>query len=523
MASKDPAKPNILFLISDDTATQYLGCYGAAMLTPNLDAIAADGVRFTDAHVATPVCTPSRYTYQTGKYAHRGITPGGKESDPSDAIVQVGFNAKIKPGDPCLPTILKENGYKTGFVGKVHFGRGLGQLGCEPWPGDGDPHRPEVDAVMKKNQRLFVDEMHRIGWDEAESLTWGNIDCTKQRKAWNHNQEWLTSGALNILDKFEGDEQPFYLTMATNVIHGPDHGRSILDLDPKATYAGMLDEAPEVQPSRQSIIDRLEAEGLPVSHRTVGMLWIDDAFGALVEKLKEMGIYDNTIIIYSADHGVEGKWSCHSNGTHVPQLWKLPSQHNAGHRSHVLVQNIDFAPTLLDLVGITPPDDYLMDGTSIRSALEGSQEQVHNELYFEFGSQRGIRTPKWKYLIVRYGEDDLKAMKTGMSPAINVHGGKSVSRCQLTHPHFWDPDQIYDFYTDPDEHMNLIDWPENTDVVADMKARLKRYTERFNPAYPDEADPYQNSPMYRSLTQAVVRTGLSDIQENFPFYVEGSY
>lgn len=150
MASKDPAKPNILFLISDDTATQYLGCYGAAMLTPNLDAIAADGVRFTDAHVATPVCTPSRYTYQTGKYAHRGITPGGKESDPSDAIVQVGFNAKIKPGDPCLPTILKENGYKTGFVGKVHFGRGLGQLGCEPWPGDGDPHRPEVDAVMKK-------------------------------------------------------------------------------------------------------------------------------------------------------------------------------------------------------------------------------------------------------------------------------------------------------------------------------------------------------------------------------------
>jgi len=523
MASRNSSKPNVLFLISDDTATKYLGCYGGQFLTPNLDALAADGIRFSDAHVPTPVCTPSRYSYQTGKYASRGIDYQEEGVDPQKEIVKVGFNAKVSPGETYLPTILKEHGYRTGFVGKVHFGEGMGALGAQRWPKDGDPHDPEVDAVMKDAQEKFVQQMHRLGWDEARAITWGNIDYTTQRKSWIHNQEWQTKAALDILDTFAEGEEPFYMTMATNVIHGPDHGRSILDLDPKATYAGMLQEAPDVQPSRQSIVDRLEAEGLPASHRTVGMLWIDDAFGVLIQKLKDLGLYDNTIIVYSADHGVEGKWSVHSNGSNVPQIWKLPNQQNAGHTSHVLIQNIDFTPTILDLCGIEPPADYQMDGVTIRSALEGSQKPLREELYFEFAMQRGIRTSKWKYMTFRYQPEHLKKMKTGESPALNVQGAPGVSRCVLTHPHYWDPEQLYDWWTDPDEHMNLVDWPQNQEALAEMKARLKKYTSELNPGYPDEADPFQLSERYQALCRAASLINLSDNYEKSPFYVDGSY
>jgi len=439
-------------------------------------------------------------------------------------LVNVGFNAHIHPGDPCLAKHLQAHGYRTGFVGKVHFGRPPGDLGVEDWPGDGDPHRPEVDAVMKANQRRFIEEMHRIGWDEAAAITWGNIDHTTQRAAWIHNQEWQTEAALGILDKFAAaGDQPFYLTLSTNVIHGPDHGPSILELDPRASYGGMLDYAPAVQPTRQSILDRLREQGLPATHRTVGMTWIDDAFGVLVERLKALGIYDNTLIVYSADHGVEGKWSCHSNGTQVPQIWKLPDQENAGHRSHVMVQNIDFMPTVLDWCGIPLPEGVQLDGLSIRPALEGDQQQLRDALYFEFGYQRGLRTDRWKYLTIRYRPEDLKKMKTGKSPALNVHGKPGVSRTQLTHPHYWDPDQLYDFWTDPDEHMNLLNWPQNQEAYAALRVRLQEFTDRLNPAYPAQADPFQQSAMYRALCTAVNATNLSDIAETHPFYVEGSY
>jgi len=523
MASKDPSRPNVLFLISDDTATKYLGCYGGQVLTPNLDALAADGILFTDAHVPTPVCTPSRYSYQTGKYASRGIAASEGEPAPSEDIVRVGFNAAIRPGDPCLATMLKGAGYRTGFVGKVHFAGGKNEIGAVRWPNEGDPHDPEVDAAMKSNQAKYIARMHEIGWDEATALTWGNIDDNRQKKSWIHNQEWLTAGALDIMEKFSEGGDPFYLTMSTNVIHGPDHGRSILDLDPRSCYGGMLDEAPDVQPSRQSIVDRLEAAGLPASHRTVGMLWIDDAFGVLINRLKELGIYENTIIVYSADHGVEGKWSCHSNGTNVPQIWKLRGQKNAGHRSNVLIQNIDFTPTILDLCGVEAPADYLMDGVSLSPALEGSQNPLREELYFEFGMQRGIRTSKWKYLTVRYREQDIELMKTGKSPALNVQGKPGVSRAQLTHSHYWDADQLYDWWTDPDEQMNIIDWPQNREALSDMKGRLKKYTDELNPAYPAEPDPFQHSSMYQDLCRSAVQVNLSDLYDTMPFYVDGSY
>lgn len=207
----------------------------------------------------------------------------------------------------------------------------------------------------------------------------------------------------------------------------------------------------------------------------------------------------------------------------MPQIWKLPSQQNSGHCSHVLIQNIDFCPTLLDLCGINAPADYQMDGLSVRPALEGRQQQLREALYFEFGMQRGIRTPKWKYLTVRYEEEHLDAMRTGKSPALNLQGKPGISRCQLTHPHYWDADQLYDWWTDPDEHMNVIDWPQNQEAVADLQAQLKRYTDELNPAYPTEPAPFQKSPMFRHLSEAANLVNLSDLQASAPWYVEGSY
>lgn len=517
------SRPNVLFILSDDTDPDYLGCYGGPYLTPNLDALRADGIQMMQAHVATPICCPSRYNYFTGRYACRGI-PGKTEEDAEGRITDVGFNAVISPGEDHLAPLLQRNGYVTGFTGKCHMGRPKREIGAASLPADGDPRNPEVEAVMRANQQCYLEELRRIGFDYAASVTWGNIDDGVPRAAWIHNQEWITAGALDFLRQHGKGEKPFFLHMATNVIHGPEHAANIVDLDPTLCYGGRLreDPTPAHGTGRQSLLDRLKEAGVPATHRSVGMLWLDDAIGALVRELKESGQYDNTLIVFAADHGVEGKFSTHASGTRVPCLWKLPGSLRAGHRARPHVQNVDFLPTLADLLGLEAGDVPSCDGTSYLPVLEGSQEATREDLYFEFGTQRAVQTRDWKYIAFRYHPEAVEAMRSGQSTALNPAGRTGISRAQKMHPGAWDPDQLYDRLRDPGERMNMAGWDRNRPVLADMKARLRRYTTEMNPAFPDEADPFQHSAQFRELTRAATAVDLCDLP-NQPWYAEGWY
>ncbi len=493
---------------------------------PALDRLSKEGIRFQSAHTASPICTPSRYSYFTGRYPgrcpHMSFTRGNHKGE----IPIVGFNTSIHPGDDHLGSILKANGYATGYVGKYHVGREHGEIGGKPIPNEGDPHDPEADAVRKANQEVYREELKRLGWDYSGGISWANIDNLEPPRGWNHNQEWITDHALRFLERQRGGDGPFCLYMATNVNHGPNHGTNILEIDPRISLGGMLDETPGVQPSRRSIVNRLEAAGVGPTHRSVGMLWLDDAVDAVVEKLKDLGAYEDTVVVYMADHGVVGKWSLHENGTRIPLIWKpaagVPECAAGGHLSRVMVQNIDFLPTLAEVCGLELPTDMHPDGASYAAALRGEQTAVHEELFFEYGTQRAVRTNRFKYIAARYRPVDIEKMRSGRSTAINGLGKPGTNRVHKYQRHTWEPDQLYDLWNDPEEQMNLATWPEYQDILADIKKRLAGYIEEMGYTFPLEPDPYQLSDHFKSLARAATDLELNRLP-NQPWWAEGWY
>ena len=143
-----PAKPNILFILTDDQNPDTLGCFGGKVLTPTLDKLCRDGVKFTRAYNSSSVCTPSRYTCLTGQYASRCTTERFLKLNPPGRQSNVGFNVQVEPGSWNVARVLRENGYWTGFVGKWH----TGTPPLLPIPSDANLRDPDVAAKLAENQ-----------------------------------------------------------------------------------------------------------------------------------------------------------------------------------------------------------------------------------------------------------------------------------------------------------------------------------------------------------------------------------
>jgi len=410
-----PRKPNIVCVISDDTDPHYFGFTGGHYLTPNLDALAAGGTHLTRHHAVAPVCTPSRYSYLTGQFPGRCPNPKFRDGNPPDRPYNLTWNVGLVPGQPNLATILKDNGYRTAYVGKFHCARGHAAAGMEEIPEPSDPYDPQWDAVRRRNQQRAVREIKSYGWDYARNIVYGNLDLNPAIALQTHNEEWITQGALDFLADEQNVEGPFCLYVGTTVVHGPKHGENLLDLDPRITAGGLLDEPVSGgHPPRSTIFERLRAAGLTPGHRNVGVLWLDDAIGILRRRIRELGLERDTIFIYKSDHGVIGKASCYHTGSKVPVVWGWPGHIQSGAACHVRVQNVDFLPTLAELCGLRIPDGHHLDGASYAAQLtEGSPEPVHEDLYNEIGVVRSVQRGRWHYIAFRHARRALERMESG--------------------------------------------------------------------------------------------------------------
>lgn len=484
-------RPNILFIVSDDTDPHYLGCYGGGYLTPHLDRLAREGVRFHQAHVASPMCVPGRYGYLTGQLPHRS-RPFLERFGPEEPYC-LPLDCNIPVGQETLATVMRRAGYRTGCVGKYHncgnpdsIPGGMTLEALDPYdPRDRDLRRQNLDALR--------DHLHLQGWDYAEAVTCGNLDTI-------HNLEWTTEAGLRFLEEQRGSQTPFLLHFATHVIHGPEHSTNILDLDPRVSCGGLLDQPPSAgMPPRSSIPDRLRAAGVVPEHRSIGMLWLDDAVGALLAKLEDIGELENTIIIYTADHGVIGKWSCFDNGTRVPLIWRMPGAANRGHLSRPMVQNTDLLPTIAEVCGVPLPSGLLLDGRPYTAQLQGSQTSLHDALLSEMGYQRAIRTERFKLILNYQSPAIIAQMKAGAPVAANSRGKFLMDRAEHEHAGAYDVEQLYDLCTDPEEQLNLVDRPEFAAVLEDLKMRLQKRLHTFERPYPTKPDPWLLSPDYRRL------------------------
>jgi arylsulfatase A-like enzyme len=418
-------KPNIVVIYADDAGYGDFGCYGAkAVQTPNIDRLAREGLRFTDAHSAAATCTPSRYALLTGEYAFRqkgtGILPG-------DAALI------IEPGRVTLPSMLRAAGYTTGAVGKWHLGLGVGH---PDWNGEIKPGPLEVGfnscfiipATGDRTPCVFV-ENHRVAnFDPADPIEInydkkvGNEptgaehpDLLTTKPSHGHDNtivggisrigymaggkaaRWQDENIADVLTQHAVDfikqnrDKPFFLYFATHDIHVPRV--------PHPRFRG----ATKMGPRGDAIAE------------------FDWSAGQVLKTLDELGLADNTLVILSSDNGpvvddgykddaVEklgthkpagplrgGKSTAFEGGTREPLITRWPGHISADTTSSALICQIDLLASLAALTNQKLPNRAGPDSVNVLPALLG-QSQEGRELLVEQGRNIALRQKNWKYI-----------------------------------------------------------------------------------------------------------------------------
>ncbi len=493
-------KPNIVFFIADDMHPRNFNCLRQGKgrnLTPNIDRLAREGVLMTGQHVASPICTPSRYNVLTGRYASRAQNHSFKRRTEAEGQTVVEFNTHILKTDVTLAKLMQKAGYVTGMVGKNYVIHVSGLKRFRNF--DASAKDPKNAAILKANHDRVCKAIGETGFDYVDRVYHNNPNFLGLREVAVQNMEWITQGGLNFIGK--NRDKPFFLYFATTVPHHPTDARRSWNANPLISAVGYLDSAPKVQPPRSTIPERLKAAGLPVNGSTANMLWLDDAVGALLDKLKTTGQLDNTVFFFFSDHGQSSKGTLYQGGVHDPSIVWRKGGFPCGPKSDALVHIVDFAPTILDIAGY----DYSkaeFDGASFLSQLRGKPPAAGRVLYFELGYTRAIRKGQWKYLAVRYPEQvenmslekrkkvlekwnaarrrrhvaivttDPTAKFSHLTPIPG--GGHAEASSTGVYPGYYDRDQLYDLSSDPTEQKNLANDPKHKQKLREMKQELQK-------------------------------------------------
>ncbi len=383
-----PEKPNIVFIMADDLGYGDLGCYGQRQFaTPNLDRLAAEGMRFTDAYAGSTVCAPSRCCLMTG--VHTG-----------HARVRGNARVPLLPEDVTVAEVLKQAGYRTGIVGKW----GLGEPETT-----GIPNRQGFDYWFGYlNQRHAHNYYPEYLWENERKVPLPNVvehvingqDRTPggvavEKKVYSH--DLFTEKALQFVET--NKEGPFFLYLAYTVPHANNEaGNKGMEVPDYGPYADK--DWPEPEKGRAAMIARLDAD-----------------VGRLIEKLRELGLDRNTIVFFTSDNGPhkEGgsdpyffrsmgplngyKRSLHDGGIRVPMIVWWPPYVQAGSVNTYPWAFWDFLPTAAELAGVEPPEG--IDGISVLPTILGREPQPeHPPFYWEFhegkGSKQAARWGQWK-------------------------------------------------------------------------------------------------------------------------------
>lgn len=489
-----PEKPNIILIITDDQSWDSLGFMGGDVHTPRIDRMAEDGMRFTDFNITSTVCSPSRYSFLAGRYAGRSRGERFMREHPPGDQTQVENIVELEPNRWNLPKVMQKNGYKTGFVGKSHvinhewINGDWTKAGLEPYPHDADPSvNDEVNAKMRRNHRRWCEAMKPYGFDYVDGFYCANLRELRNDDLFVHNLDWSVDNAVDFLE--QSRSEPFFLYFATTLHHGPApwNLKFSLNADPRMTGEGFVAEGFDVLPARDNVLQRNRAAGYKDDKAYA--LWLDDGVGAILDKVRELGIEKETLIIFTSDHGSyrHAKATLYDYGMRVPMLCRWTGRIQPGSEYNGLAANIDIAPTVLDICGIEAPSDYRMDGISLKPALMGGEKQLREELFGELGHSRCVKTKKWKYIAVRYPEELQDRIERGETfqgfkgsimerPYLtrNGHLGYYASR---DNPHYFEADQLYDLENDPEETTNVFD--EYPEVSKAMQRKLAEFLNKF--------------------------------------------
>lgn len=468
------------------------------MIMPHLEKLAEQGAIMNRFYITSPICTPSRYSMLTGRFASRSI--GFQQKQPAGKPASIDWSANLNASENTLPKELQKCGYFTGMVGKWHNGNGAGAYNAELRKMKISD--PDANEKVKEAQRIECETMCKEqGFDYAASLYMGNVGAMKVPKELRHeNLEWVTQGAIDFLDQSakNKDGKPFYLYIALPMPHrqfyDPQARNKNADYwynqDPRATPGGYLNQVPDCVPSRQDVVRRCDEAGLPRVN-TMGT-YIDDSLGAVMNKLEELGVADNTLFVFTSDHQSRAKNTV-SEAARVPCVIRWPGNIAAGTRKTGIGSNVDLVPTFLEIAGWENEEsDVGEDGQSMLPLLTGKTDKGRDSLYLEVMHNRAIVTDRYKYIACRAPADIENRMRQDAVQAMEQKRRRRVSWDGRTNtpdnvskgvimdgdreiPGYFDKDQLYDLEKDPFEQHNLADDPAYQDQLTNMKALLKGY------------------------------------------------
>ncbi len=427
LLAKDEARPNFLFILIDDLRYNALGCLGHPFVkTPNIDRIAREGATFSNAFVTTPLCSPSRASFLTGRYVR------------SHKVIGNGDSAAISHQLITWPRLLHDAGYETGYAGKWHMGTD-------------DTPRPGFDRwVSFKGQGVYYD-------------TPLNVDG-KHAQANGYVTDVLTDYAVEFLKKPRS--KPFVMYVAHKAVHGPftpaERHKELFTNETIGRTANAQDNLDGKPVLQRQVNCQPAAQGVGSSDDLIKnqlrcLTAIDEGVGRLLKTLEETGQLDNTFLVFTSDNGYfwgehhlgDKRWA-YEESLRIPMLMRYPKRIKAGSKISQMVMNVDMAPTMLDLVGVAAPKE--VQGRSILPLFKGSvknwrtaflSEYFMEPQYQRVPSWQAVRNERWKY--VHFTE--LQGM-----------------------------DELYDLKSDPGEMKNMI-----FDAASTL-AGLKKDLDKFNQA-----------------------------------------
>lgn len=432
----DPQRPNVIVILADDIGYGDLGCYGAKpehVKTPNIDRLAAEGIRFTDGHAAASVCTPSRYSLLTGAYAFRGH-PRGSGILPGNAPLS------IAPGSLTLPALFKQQGYATAVVGKWHLG--LGDPAPD-WNGELKPGPCEIGfdecfiipATGDRTPTVYV-RNHRVeGLDPADPI--------RVRYGAPVGDEPTGHTHLELATVLKGLPKTGHLDAITEGVSRIGYmtgGRSALWKDEDISDTLVREATAFVEKNAATpFFLYLATHGIHeprIPHpRFVGqsgcgtygdhILELDDAVGQVLAVLDRLKLTERTLVVFSSDNGGTpwlaydygaraglnghpvngtlrgGKGSLWEGGTRVPFIVRWPGGAPAGRSSAALVSQTDLLASFARLLGADLPAGAAPDSVDVLEALVGRAESGRTELLEHlYGpiANTALRAGKWKWV-----------------------------------------------------------------------------------------------------------------------------
>jgi len=366
-------RPNLVFVLADDLGYADLGCYGAhASFTPNLDRMAAQGLRFTDGYANSPVCSPTRFALMTGRYQYR---LRGAAEEPIAGSARGRADLGLPRSHPTLPSLLRTAGYHTALVGKWHLGYAphfsplasgyaefFGPLG------GGIDYFSHCDRANVHDLYDGDDEVHRSGY-----IT-----------------DLISDRACELIGRQR--DRPFMLSVHYTAPHWPWETRE--------------DEAESKRIGNQI----LHVDGGSVEVYRTMVRQMDEGIGRILEALEREALARNTLVVFTSDNGGERfsdtwpfvgrKMDLLEGGIRVPLIARWPESITAGATTIQAAITMDWVATMLDAAQVAPHPDYPLDGISLLATFADPSRVVPRELFWRMKhrDQRAVRSGPWKYL-----------------------------------------------------------------------------------------------------------------------------